>query len=138
MKDNLGKLIATTFDKEAVISIDVPEADASPFLFSIFYIDVKRQDKILKYGSLRKKIAMRRARVEEASGPAKTAEGGIEKTAFLRELEMLRAGVPKKVRHPKESVQPRDKIQCATYVNPEGVKKDIRDLDYMSLLKMVG
>jgi hypothetical protein len=121
---------------EALISIDVPGTGKSSFMYSVFFISVKAQERILKYGSLRKKIAMRRARIHDADAADDPFTGAIEKSDFLRELAMLRIGVPKKDRHPKAPVSPRSKIAMATYIDREGIKKDIRDLDYMALLKM--
>jgi hypothetical protein len=123
---------------ELFYEIDVPETKGVPFLDSVFFIDVPAQVKILKYGSLRKKVAMKRSRRHDGAKHTKNSgpfTGSILKTDFVGELMMLRIGMPLKDRHPKVPPSARSKIQHATYVDAFGVKKDLRDLDYMALLK---
>jgi hypothetical protein len=98
-------------------------------------ISIKRQKRILKYGSHRAKVAMKRARRHDGDKPTRESlamMGEILRWDFKRELCMLRAGFPQAKRHPELKVH--SDVHFAARVGSDGVKRDLRDVDYMHLL----
>jgi hypothetical protein len=123
---------------EQAKSLEIPVHDLSKVIFPM--VSLKRQERILKRGSLKMKVALRRARLHDAesahSDVPRSLNGDLLRFNIKAELQMLRVGVPKKLRHPKAKLQ--SDIHFAYAVNSEGVKKDLRDLDYMNLLSELG
>lgn len=115
---------------DQLLSLDVPTRNISDVIFPV--VSLKKQERILKHGSLRMKVALRRARLHNAEIPDADK---LHEFQLKGELRMLRLGMPKKERHPK--IKLHSDIHLATYVNAEGVKKDIRELDYLSLLNNI-
>jgi hypothetical protein len=133
--------LAPVSEDGVVISIDIPEGGAEEegsfiarFLPSFSDAKVAR---LRHSGSRTVKVALRRARkVQDKGGSGFPAHGQL--ASSLVEQEIIRSRMPKRLRKQiaENAKKPRPQIQQWLYINPEGVKKDIRDMDYLTLLNM--
>jgi hypothetical protein len=140
-KDSPEVVVFEDFDMLVSMGVDITDDKAVSKLTDRFY-GTKAQERILKHGSLRMKVAMKRARRHDGDkNNRKPFLGEIRGLDLAFEVAMLRCGATFEERHPKNKFALNAHDDPKAYkpfvcIDSEGVKKDIRDLDYLTLLKM--
>jgi hypothetical protein len=105
-------------------------------LFGGRFLGVAEQERILRYGSRTAKVVMKRARRHDGDKHTNTSGqflGEILSFDLKREAMMLRAGMPREARHPKKKSPLR--ISSAFFSDAAGTVRDIREMDYLNILK---
>jgi len=135
-KANDQVIIFEDVDMLARLEVDLSDGDAIIKFTDVFY-GVKAQERILKHGSHRMKVAMKRARRWDGDKHTKKSGpflGEIRSLDLAFELVMLRAGASQEDRHPKHKPE-LNRISSAFFSDAAGTVRDIREMDYLNVLK---